>query len=104
MLALVCTGFCRIPFKIHDFDASRGSTFRITGSKKQSEGRAALFAVRVRAIVRVYIRSGLKNRILFQAHCAFSANSKLRAFCQRPGRLKLLRARSTLALITQSST
>ena len=30
--------------------------------------------------------------------------SKLRAICQRPGRLKLLRARSTLALIAQSST
>ena len=28
-------------------------TFRITGSKKQSEERAALFAVRVHAIVRL---------------------------------------------------
>ena len=54
--------------------------------------------------VRACIRSGLKNRILFQAHYAFSANSKLRAICQHPGRLKLLRARSTLLLITQSAT
>ena len=70
----------------------------------RSSQQVVFFAVRAHAIARAYIRSGLKNKILFQAHFVCTANSKLHAICQRPGRLKLLRARSTLALITQSST
>jgi hypothetical protein len=46
-------------------------TFRITGSKKQSEERAALFAACVHAIIRAYILGGLKNRNFFR-HIAFS--------------------------------
>jgi len=49
-------------------------TFRITGGNMLSEERAALIVASAHAIVRAYIRSGLKNRILFQAHCAFSEN------------------------------
>jgi len=47
-------------------------TFRVTGGKKQSEERAALFAVRVDAIVRHYLSRHLVDSTASDAKTSYA--------------------------------
>lgn len=93
--------------------AASPHAYRVSGIFVE-ESEALVLAVRVldiplvhgeHATVKAYIPGNLTNSISFEFLIATSHYPEFEcAVHQRPGRLKLLRARSTLLLITQSAT